>query len=268
MRDPHFTFQSLVPVRATASDAAEMVTQLVFGDVVEVLARDRQWLSVRNVADGYEGWIDEKMVLAVDQTWLASIVEWEFVQAASLSLVGSWAGSPLPLHLSLGAKIPRTPPRTPPTAGPRIHVAIGEWQLELDAQEVCPASAPSPKTLVALSGSYLGAPYLWGGKSIWGIDCSGLTQMVFALCGIQLPRDASQQVAIGWEIAFADRAAGDLAFFANASGKVHHVGLVLPDGNIRHASGHVHDAPLTPEGIIGKYTGKQTHTLCNIKRII
>ncbi|HEX2899222.1 MAG TPA: NlpC/P60 family protein [Bacteroidia bacterium] len=264
MLEPHFTFQSLVPVRATASDAAEMVTQLLFGDLVDVLARDRQWLQVRVAADGYTGWIDQKMVLPVDQAWLDAVLAWEYVFAPGLALTGKWQGTALPLHLSLGARFPRT------VAGDNtlLEVAIGDWSLELHSSQVCHYAQADVAALLQVSARYLGAPYLWGGKSLWGIDCSGFTQMVFGICGTALPRDAWQQAACGTEVAFEDRTAGDLAFFVNAAGKVHHVGLVLADGNVRHAAGHVHDAPLTPSGIIGKYTGKQTHTLCNIKRIV
>lgn len=264
MSESSFTFQALAPVRASASDKAEMVTQLVFGDVVDVLERHDQWLRVRIAVDGYEGWIDEKCVLPVDQDWLDAISGWEYVMADSLAVVGTWAGSPLPLHLSLGARVPRTPPMD----DGQCKIAIGNWQLEIEPDAIRRAFEPKAEALIAISERFLGAPYLWGGKSLWGIDCSGFTQMVYLLCGCTLPRDASQQVALGKEVAFENRAAGDLAFFVNKSGNIHHVGLVLPDGNVRHASGHVHDSPLVPEGIIGKYTGKQTHTLCNIKRIV
>jgi gamma-D-glutamyl-L-lysine dipeptidyl-peptidase len=257
MRDLQFMFQALAPLRAQASDAAEMVSQLLFGDVVECLARDRQWLQVRNTADGYTGWLDEKAVLPIDEAWLAE-AEWRWVQDDVLVLRAKRAGATLPLRLSLGARLPR------PTVGVRLEIA--DWSLEMSGFHVVPAPGAVAEQVIALSARYLGAPYLWGGKSLWGIDCSGLTQMVFAMAGIQLPRDAQDQAKLGKEVAFAERSAGDLAFFENASGKVHHVGIILPDGNIRHASGVVHDATLTEQGIIGKITGTQTHTLCSIKR--
>jgi gamma-D-glutamyl-L-lysine dipeptidyl-peptidase len=260
----HFTFQALVPVRAHAADAAEMVTQLLFGDLVDVLARDRQWMQVRIAADGYEGWIDEKAVLPVDDSWLAGVLGWEYVFAPSLDLVRTYKGSALPLHISLGACIPRMATGK----GIPLKVAIGDWAMELHSSQVCHYEGAGVADLLHVSERYLGAPYLWGGKSLWGIDCSGFTQMVYRICGMNLPRDAWQQAQHGTEVAFADRRAGDLAFFHNASGKVHHVGLVLPNGDIRHASGHVHDARLTEAGIMGNYTGTQTHILCNIKRIV
>jgi gamma-D-glutamyl-L-lysine dipeptidyl-peptidase len=260
----HFTFQSLVPVRAQAADASEMVTQLLFGELVEVVARDRQWLQVHVAPDGYTGWIDEKMVLEVDAAWHQGIQGWEYVLEPSLALTCTREGTSLPLHLSLGARIPRWT-RDDLLALP---VTIGDWQLQVRTAQVCHYERSDVAAILDAAQRYLGAPYLWGGKSIWGIDCSGFVQMVFGMCGIQLPRDAAAQALVGTEVSFEQRRAGDLAFFVNASGKIHHVGLVLPDGNIRHASGHVHDASLESTGIVGKYTGVQTHTLCNIKRIV
>ncbi|MFN8396525.1 MAG: NlpC/P60 family protein [Bacteroidia bacterium] len=100
------------------------------------------------------------------------------------------------------------------------------------------------------------------------MDCSGFTQAVYRLSGIAIPRDASQQAALGREVAFTDRQAGDLAFFVNANGKVHHVGLVLANGALRHAHGHVHDCTLTPAGVVSRYTQLQTHSLLYLKRIV
>jgi hypothetical protein len=259
MHDLFFTFQPLVPLRAQAADAAEMASQLLFGDVVACIARDRQWLHVRNMADGYTGWIDEKAVLGIDQAWLDGIASWDYVLQDQCAVQTRRAGATLPARLGLGSRIP---------ALPHKQLEIGDWSADLTA---CPAQVQPTgdvDAVMGLSERYLGVPYLWGGKSLAGIDCSGLTQMVYAMAGRQLPRDARDQAACGTAVDYAGRKAGDLAFFQNASGKVHHVGIVLPDGNVRHASGHVHDATLLEDGIVGRYTGHQTHRLCSIKRII
>jgi gamma-D-glutamyl-L-lysine dipeptidyl-peptidase len=265
MRDTYFTFQPLVPVRRSAAASAEMVTQLLFGDLVEVLASDRQWFHIRNRSDGYEGWIDEKMVLPVDGGWLSAVVGWEYILAPCALLKTSCAGADLPLHLTTGARLPRM-------AGAEenrmIRLEIAGWKLEAYPSMFRHPRGAGVPGILEVSDHYLGSPYLWGGKSIWGIDCSGFTQMVFAICGVALPRDASQQVTLGVDVGWPDRRSGDLAFFTNEDGQVIHVGLVLPDGNVRHAAGHVHDTRLEPEGLISRYSGKQTHQLFKIKRIV
>ncbi len=253
-------FQSAFPLRAQASDAAEMLSQLLFGDVVELLARDRQWMQVRVEADGHVGWIDEKSVLEVDAEWLAALQGWGYVWEDVQTFQTRRAGSTLPLRLGLGSRIPVT--------GDGRTLQIGGWSMDLGEWKPQHARQWSGAEIAALSARYLGTPYLWGGKSLAGIDCSGLTQVVMAMAGHQLPRDSKDQAECGVEVPFEARAAGDLAFFTNASGKVHHVGIVLEDGNIRHASGHVHDAVLTADGIVGKYTGLQTHIFSRIKRIV
>ena len=264
MPDPglFITHRTLVPVRGEARDSAEMVTQLLFGDCVTLLAQDRQWMHVRIRDDGYEGWIDEKMVLPLSEAAYSQIQRWEYVFEPSLSATWNMPHGSLPVHLSLGCKIPVWD-----AEATEINLDIAGHQMSLNRNAVCHYEQATPADMVNYSARYLGAPYLWGGKSLWGIDCSGFTQICFAVAGIRIPRDASQQVNEGEEIAFEARKAGDLAFFINKKGRVHHVGIVLENGLVRHASGCVHDAQLTADGIIDISKQKLTHTLCSIKRI-
>jgi gamma-D-glutamyl-L-lysine dipeptidyl-peptidase len=128
---------------------------------------------------------------------------------------------------------------------------------------------PSHEIILKLARRYLYAPYLWGGRSPFGIDCSGFTQVVFMMAGLKLKRDASQQVGQGEGVDFAEQAqAADLAFFDNDKGNIVHVGIVMNNNHIIHAAGQVRIDRLDHFGIFNETLGKYTHKLRLIKRFL
>src|SRR5690606_19751564 len=133
-----------------------------------------------------------------------------------------------------------------------------------------PASGIQSRTqLLKTAFMYLNAPYLWGGKTPFGIDCSGFTQMVYRLNGYMIPRDASQQAKIGEPLSFIEESeVGDLAFFDNEEGNIIHVGIIMEDNYIIHAHGKVRIDRLDHLGILNIDTGRHTHKLRVIKKVI
>lgn len=240
---------ALAPVRRHPADQAELITQFLYGETCELLDSQSQWRLLRSTRDAYEGWVDEKLIEKV-----AGEVECRHILASPIDRIPLASGK---LFLPAGACL------TEPHANTRDS---HEWKR--------PAEEWMDDAM-----SFLGAPYLWGGKSILGIDCSGLVQIVAAMNGVQIPRDAWQQAEIGEQVDFLELSkAGDLAFFGLPEGRITHVGFVLLDDdtsprgegsarNILHASGTVRIDRLDHQGIFREDTQKYTHNLRLIKRM-
>lgn len=249
---------SVVPVRSSASDKSEMVSQLLFGEAVEIIDKRGAWSKIRCLWDNYIGWVDFKQLKPLPAE---EIRQYQSNFALSLELFQPAMANEHSLPLTIGATLPRFD-------GLKFHLNGSSYSFS--GMAVHPEKLQQNSTiLLKIARRYLFAPYLWGGRSPLGIDCSGFTQMVYKLIGIPIPRDASQQVEKGRLIDFIEQAQpGDLAFFSNKKGHVVHVGILMPDSQIIHASGQVRIDKIDHYGIFNEALQKYTHQLRVIKRIL
>lgn len=230
---------TVAPVRAEASDRAEIVTEILFGESADILEVNKNWTRIKMHYDGYEGWMDTKQLRMVSGEELAK--RKVTVVTEDFSSVLMHDGKTL---LSMGSEV-----EFPAVASRRSHEV--RESIALTARE------------------FINVPYLWGGKSFFAVDCSGFTQLVFKIHDIKLPRDASQQVNVGESLSFVGESQpGDLAFFENPEGKIVHVGIMLDNQRIIHASGKVRIDTLDSTGIFNKEMNKHTHKLRVIKSVL
>jgi len=248
---------AIAPLRVADADKAEMSSQLLFGDHVEILERTDRWLRVRNAYDGYEGWMDFKQVYEISETeFLKGKNSKYLVPAAMLNVVTDSTGGKY--YLSPGSNLPAF------DAG---FCTLGPEKFKLNFEPViAPAQVVAAK-LLNDALLFLNTPYLWGGRNFYGIDCSGFVQTVFKLNGIDLKRDAWQQAEQGNAVDFLPEVkAGDVAFFDNAEGRIIHVGIMLSASEIIHASGRVKIDKMDTEGIYSAELGRYSHKLRIVKR--
>lgn len=230
---------TVAPVRAENSDKAEIVTEILFGESADILEVIKNWTKIKMHYDGYEGWMDTKQLKPVSDEFLANrkvtIVTEDFSSVMTID------GKTL---LSMGSEV-----EYPAVASRRSH----------DLRE----------SIALAAKEFLNVPYLWGGKSFFAVDCSGFTQLIYKIHDIKIPRDTYQQAEEGEALSFVEESRpGDLAFFENSEGKIIHVGIMLDNQKIIHASGKVRIDTLDSTGIFNKELNKHTHKLRVIKKIL
>ncbi len=247
---------SVAPVRKEPSDASEMLTQLLFGELCEVTEVKKQWVKIKILFDEYEGWMDSKQILMIsDIEYTNFLQETSFISEPFSLLVSQ--NQPFPV--TIGAEIHHLNEQNIFELTPNNQFLVEEKLIQ---------GRQDKKQILELAFKYINTPYLWGGKSTYGIDCSGLVQMVYKMAGYKLPRDAYQQAEIGEVLSFIEEAEpGDLAFFENQEGKIIHVGFILPNQKILHASGKVRIDNLDYTGIFNSDLNKYTHQLRFIRRV-
>ena len=268
---------TVVPVRENPSEGSEQLTQLLFGEVCEVLDRLPRWTKVRSTLDGQEGWVDFKMVTLTSEPsepseQLALRVLNAPVVAAPMAPATPMDGG-ADLLLTLGTRLPNYSHGTFEVLGLQYLIdptCVNNTTQLLNSDL---SRAELLNNVCATAQTLLNAPYLWGGKNIMGMDCSGFTQVVYAAMGVNLLRNAREQMTQGELIpCLSDAQPGDLAFFDHAdrdpkATNISHVGLLLSPTEIIHCSGCVHIDTIDEQGI-HLSDGTLTHHLVCIKRYL
>jgi len=244
-----------IPLRAEHSDRSEMVSQVLYGETFTILEAFENWVKVQLTDDGYSGWIDRKQMQPLSVQQLNDLNQEPRVYSYDL-LEYITGPSDFLLPIPFGSSLSFL-------TNPEINTQ--NWQFE--GTRI--SGVKDRSQLIRCAFMYLHAPYLWGGKTPMGIDCSGFTQMVYKLSGYALHRDASQQAQEGTPLSFIEESEpGDLAFFDNEEGKIIHVGIILANNYIIHASGKVRIDRLDHLGIFNAEVNRHTHRLRVIKKIL
>ncbi|MBN2348840.1 MAG: C40 family peptidase [Bacteroidales bacterium] len=250
---------ALIPLRAQPDETSEMTSQILFGEPFEILKETENWVHVKLKFDQYTGWIDKKMCAYIQPaTYLAMVLKSSFVMNTKFNTAHNKVDGSI--HLSIGSILP--------FYNNKNHSFCIEDKDFILENPIMEQNKPFTESVIQTARIFLNSPYLWGGKSPMGIDCSGLTQIVYLLHNIILPRDAKDQVNKGIEIReLSEVKPGDLAFFENSGGEIIHVGILINASQIIHASGKVKIENFDSSGIVNQLTGKYSHKLSAIKRI-
>lgn len=244
-------------MRKEPRESEEMISMLLFGEVFSVLESNDNWHKIKSAHDEYEGWIYSRKIRMVDEGFILRYTNEKPVYL--YEPLATALGENEALKLTLGARLPLYK---------NGNLKIGESSYTLQAEHLICERAEDGKAVVETAKRYMHTPYLWGGRSVFGIDCSGLTQMVYKMNGIQLKRDAWQQAEQGIKIGtLAESQAGDLAFFAKVD-KISHVGILTGDGHVLHAGADVRIEKVSEEGIFNKDIEEYTLKLVGVQRYV
>ena len=246
---------SIIPVRSEATDLSEMVNQILFGEQYKIIESRKKFSKIRLAHDKYEGWICNKQLLEIDKVDYDNLLSSEKNYTTDvLDIIKSDSFQTIVMGSVL----------------PKIQDSIFKFNnTDYTFEGLTVNGKQEKEILITNAMMYLNSPYLWGGRTPFGIDCSGLSQTVYRLNGIDLPRDANDQSEVGTTLSFVEESEpGDLAFFDNEEGKIVHVGIILENNHVIHASGKVRIDRIDQQGIFNTDLGNHTHKLRLIKQVI
>jgi len=248
---------SVVPVRAEPNDRSEQVTQLLFGELVIILEKREKWLFVQSMADNYQGWVCAGQIKLFDRAYFDDLINQETWVSTDLVQVLRNTTQNYSMLATAGSSFYQCRQN-------RFTLVGNEWEYLGAIRKV---GGFEPEMIIDLAMLFLHIPYMWGGRSAMGMDCSGFTQIVFKMAGKPIHRDASQQATQGELINLIHEAEpGDLLFFDNDEGAIIHTGILLPGNNIIHAHQKVRIDKVDHHGIFNTDQSRYSHKLRIIKR--
>lgn len=251
---------SVIPGRIEPSHKSEMITQLLFGEHFTILKTDHDWAYVRCAWDTYECWIELKQFQEISGETFKELESREVISSLEPFYILEDIENKQAIPIVIGSSLPYFDGR---------NCNLEGYEYGFDGQTNSVSPPNMQEFIMETAFTYINAPYLWGGRSPLGIDCSGFTQVVFKAGGIKLPRDAYQQAEQGVTLGFIEESLpGDLAFFDNQDGKIIHVGILAGEGKIIHASGKVRVDKIDHQGIYNQDMGGYSHNLRLIKRLL
>jgi gamma-D-glutamyl-L-lysine dipeptidyl-peptidase len=249
---------AFIPVRKAPQEQSEMISQLLFGEYYYLEEIKDKWLKVNTLFDHFTGWIDRKFFREANlengmdnqkQPVLYSRIAEIEIHDGSSQLIP--AGSSLPSY---------------DQATHKFMIGKQKFRIKPLSGDIL---LPESQKVFETAGQYINTPYLWGGRSVFGFDCSGFIQTVLKIHGVSIQRDTSQQAFAGQGISQLKNAIpGDLAFFCNDERRINHVGFILPDSQIIHCSGWVRIDQLDEKGIFNRERGVYTHRLKEVRRVL
>jgi hypothetical protein len=247
-------FVPVSPLRKEPAHNVEMVSQQLFGEQCTVLEMIPGWIKIRCKYDNYEGWCQSAHLIETDEDQFENSNK-NLAFGRINKVICDKEKMFVPFGSSLAAFKKNN------AVWNNKHIYYKGKKYDSSREKINKGNI----RLIALK--YLNTAYLWGGKSIIGIDCSGFTQSVYKFLNIYLPRDSWQQAELGNTVDLLHRArCGDLCFFDNEKGRITHVGLLLNSHEIIHSSGKVRIDKIDKDGIRNSDTGELTHKIKVIKR--
>ena len=252
---------SIVPVRTDAKEQSEQVTQILFGETFVIIERRKDWYHIKTEFDKYEGWIDVKLVKQISEKEYNQINNSEKYITNDIVSIITKSDDRTILLISAGSTFPNFD-----KVNLSFTITDDEYTLN---QNITLMSDNVRTNLISNAIKFINAPYLWGGRTHFGIDCSGFSQIVYKICGVNIPRDASQQVSVGGTLNMLEEAKpGDLAFFDNDEGNIIHVGIIMANNKIIHASGKVRIDKIDHQGIFNEEMNDYSHNLRVLQNIV
>lgn len=247
---------SKIPLRSEPKYSGKLISELLFGDHFKVEKKEGNWLKIENSYDGITGWIEENQCEPISGAYAIELANLPIILSADLvNFVEDEKAGLTPILL--GSRLP---------GFHKTHVLFKEEKYLFDGAVI---KGSQPKlNIVKLAYMFLNTPYLSGGNSVFGIDASGFTQLVYKLNGYKLFRDVIQQSKQGEVLSFIEESEpGDLAFFDDDEGNIIHAGIILANNHIVHAHGKVRIDRLDQSGIFNNELRRHTHKLRVIKKI-